>query len=164
MLRPKSSKINSLSARNNLPSGKSLYQLKLTYDVKLSKKSSITPRFATSNHLYDGPFGVMMVLTDKNGRVVRWLDMYDKEIADLDKGDYTMCLSLLHQDVKVLEKQKGLVMALDAKLEGKAKGLAFNLYRDRYDGLTAEKPNKFTNVKVRPGEVSFPCASSPRSL
>jgi len=55
LLRPKSSKINSLSSRNDLPNGKSLYQLLLSYEVKITKKSTITFRSAVSNHLYDGP-------------------------------------------------------------------------------------------------------------
>lgn len=165
MIRPKTSKITGLSsARNDLPSRKSLYQLLLSYDIKITKKSSVTPRFATSNHLYDGPFGILAAITDKNKRLVKWLDMYDKELADLDKGDYTLRLSIVHHDVMVLESQKNLLLALDTKLEGKANGLAFKFYRDRYDALTADKPASFTNVKVKPAEVSVKASLCEASL
>jgi tripeptidyl-peptidase-2 len=72
VIRPKESKIHALSSRNNLASGQGQYELLLTYEFKQSKKAGVTPRFATDNYLYDGPFPVLSVLHDKTKRFMVW--------------------------------------------------------------------------------------------
>ena len=76
--------------------------------------------------------------------------MYAKE-TELDKGDYTLRLQLSHPDSSVLEKQKGLPLRLDTKLDGKLKSVSLGFARDHVGLFNGEK-HEFKNVKVQPGE------------
>jgi tripeptidyl-peptidase-2 len=72
VIRPKSAKVQALSARNDLASGQGQYELLLTYGFKQSKKAGVTARFATDDHLYDGPFSVLSVLYDSTRKTMFW--------------------------------------------------------------------------------------------
>jgi hypothetical protein len=72
VIRPKTAKVQALSARNVLASGQGQYELLLTYEFKQSKKAGVTARFATDGHLYDGPFSVLSVLYDSTRKTMFW--------------------------------------------------------------------------------------------
>lgn len=90
VLRPSAAKIVSLpSRRDQLPSGKNLFGLELTYDIKMGSKSTVTPSFPIMNHLYDGPFAVLSCIYSKNKEIIKWGDMYSRDV-ELAKGSYVL--------------------------------------------------------------------------
>ena len=134
-LRPKEAKVAALTARDVLANGKQLFQLLLTYEFKQPRKLGVTLTSAFGNNLYDNAFGVLGALYDKNSRLVQFTDVYGKEV-ELDKGDYSYRLQIIHSDFKVLEGLKATSLRIDTKLDGKAKGMSLMLYRGEFTAIS----------------------------
>lgn len=133
-----------MTSRDKLPNGEDLLRLELTYEFKLSSKSTITAQFPLTNHLYDGPFAVLSCIYSGSKEVCAWGDMYKRDVS-LAKGTYTLkqgeyCLQqpcselsffaeVLHSSKAVLEANKTMPMTLDIKLEGAAKDAKLSLFK-----------------------------------
>lgn len=78
-----------MTSRDRLPGGSDLLRLELSYDFKLSSKSSVAPQFPITNHLYDGPFAVLSCIYSGSKEVCAWGDMYKRDVS-LSKGSYTL--------------------------------------------------------------------------
>lgn len=128
MLRPTESKISTLGSRDVMPDGKRLYQLLNTYSFSLSEKTKIKPCFSISGNLYDNPFAVLTQIKDSRGYIVQWGSVYPAEV-ELGKGEYKVLLQMEHSDYKVLQRNKGLALGLEAQLGEKSKKLSLNTHR-----------------------------------
>ncbi|KAG2195613.1 hypothetical protein INT47_005981 [Mucor saturninus] len=138
--RPKTAEITPmLPDRDMLPSTRLLYQLVLSYNIKLDSATTITPRFPTvMNQLYEHFLaGVFGIIYDANKKVVGYLDVFDHDIKINQKGDYTIMLQLSTEEENVLEKLKDTLLELDLDL----KTVNFNTYQTVADVYTKNSSN-----------------------
>lgn len=138
--RPTSSDITPMHPdRDLLPSTRLLYQLILSYSIKIDAATNITARFPTvMNQLYEHFLaGVFGIIYDANKKVVGYLDVFDHDIKISQKGDYTIMLQLSTEEESVLEKLKETLLELDLDL----KSVSFNTYQTVADVYTKNSSN-----------------------
>ncbi|CAO3640999.1 unnamed protein product [Mucor hiemalis] len=133
--RPSVSEITPMHVdRDLLPSTRLLYQLILSYNVKIDAPTTITARFPTvMNQLYEHFLaGVFGIIYDANKKVVGYLDVFDHDISIKYKGDYTIMLQLSTEEENVLEKLKDTILELDVDM----KNVSFNTFKTIADVFT----------------------------
>lgn len=125
--------------RDLLPSTRLLYQLILSYKIKIDAATTITARFPNvMNQLYEHFLaGVFGIIYDANQKVVGYLDVFDHDIKISQKGDYTIMLQLSTEEEGVLEKLKETILELDLDL----KNVTFNTYQTVGDVYTKGASN-----------------------
>lgn len=119
--RPTGTKLSALpTKRDKLPSGKQILSLTLTYKFKLEDGAEIKPQIPLlNNRVYDTKFeSQFYMISDANKRVYAMGDVYPKS-TKLPKGDFTLQLSLRHDNVQYLEKMKQLVLFIQRNLDEK---------------------------------------------
>eukprot|EP00249_Psilotum_nudum_P018372 c26772_g1_i1 orf=205-4470(+) len=106
--------------RDQLPNGRRIVALTLTYKFTVAEAGKVTPRVPLLNkRIYDTAFeSQFYMISDPNKRVLAMGDAYPKGIQ-LSKGDYTLKLFLRHDNIQYLEKLKKLVVFIDKNLEEK---------------------------------------------
>jgi tripeptidyl-peptidase-2 len=125
--------------RDLLPSTRLLYQLILSYKVKIEAATTITARFPTvMNQLYEHFLaGVFGIVYDANKMAVGYLDVFDHDIKLSQKGEYTIMLQLSTEEEGALEKLKETILELDMDL----KNVTFNTYQTMGDVYTKGSSN-----------------------
>lgn len=144
--RPTSSDITPMHPdRDLLPSTRLLYQLVLSYSIKIEAATTITPRFPTvMNQLYEHFLaGVFGIIYDVNQKVIGYLDVFDHDIKISQKGDYTIMLQLSTEDENVLERLKDTILELDLD----AKSVNFNTFEKIADVYTKGSSN-YTKIAL----------------
>ncbi|KAH7557647.1 hypothetical protein JRO89_XS11G0196700 [Xanthoceras sorbifolium] len=119
--RPIESKLIVLpSDRDQLPSGKQILALTLTYKFKLEDGAEVMPQIPLlNNRIYDTKFeSQFYMISDTNKRVYAMGDVYPSS-SKLPKGEYTLRLYLRHDNEHCLEKMKQLVLFIERNLEKK---------------------------------------------
>ncbi|KAI8969157.1 hypothetical protein BDF20DRAFT_826714 [Mycotypha africana] len=142
-----------LPDRDTLPSTRLLYQLVLTYPVKIENSTNITARFPTVmyqlyEHFLAGVFGIIY---DVNQKVIGYLDVFDHNIKIEQKGEYTVTLQLSVENESVLEKLKDTILELDMDL----KTTTFNTYQTKGDVYTKDSSNYSKVILERKDAKAF---------
>lgn len=133
-LLPTSSKILALDPERYLTTiGEPIYELALTYPITLKESSSLSPIAPQLDDLlYDSPMGPYhFTIKNENGKLVHTNDMFP-DSAKLEKGKYTLVLTLHHHQTSMLEKWKTLPLGIDYK----SKSVSVSMY---------ESPERFSN-------------------
>ncbi|KAF3954240.1 hypothetical protein CMV_020394 [Castanea mollissima] len=118
--RPIDSKLCTLATnRDNLPSGKQILALTLTYKFKLEDAAEVKPQIPLlNNRVYDTKFeSQFYMIYDTNRRIYAMGDVYPN-FSKLPKGEYNLQL-YQHDNVQYLEKLKQLVLFTERNLEEK---------------------------------------------
>jgi len=134
-LRPQKSSIApQIPERDELPDGRMIYGLTLTYEFSLDKKYSVMPMtlFATDVHLWDLYSSGLFAIYDENKRPIDF-GADDKSVS-LDKGKYTMTVFYRHEDRSELEKIEDASIWLDIKISGKPPVQVYSSYVDAHEG------------------------------
>jgi len=105
------------AVRDVLPGNRCVSQLLLEYSFQLTSKFSTKVTFPFLNsRLYDSPFGSQLyMIFDENKRTVASGDAWP-DATTLQKGKYTVHLHVRHDDTKLLDSLKSMVMVLVTKL------------------------------------------------
>jgi len=160
--RPKSYNVQPLPAgyRDELPGGKSVYEIILTYNFDMDKKANCKVTFPTLNgKLYDSPFGsqLFMVFDELKYHVSSgdaWPDS-----KTIPKGKTTVRLHVRHDNTKLLLTLKSLPLVLERPL---AKKLNVDTFGSYINALS--KGGKFGKMRVTSGQtipVFFKSPSTP---
>ena len=164
-LRPSSAEITPMHPeRDLLPNGRLLYQLILSYKIKLDAATTITARFPTvTNQLYEHFLaGVFGVIYDANKQAVDYLDVFDHNIKMSQKGEYTIMLQLSTEEESVLDKLKDTILELDQDL----KSVNFNTFKSVAEVYSkgASTVTKFglERKDVKPVYVAAPTEALPK--
>jgi tripeptidyl-peptidase-2 len=115
---PKSNDLRPLpSDRDQLPDGRVIHQLVLSYELEQKKAGNVTLRFpATDDWLYDSPLGGhLWTVHDQHGRLVYTDDIWSDPVR-LSKGKYSVTLTLRHEDADKLSEFKSMRMLIDRRL------------------------------------------------
>lgn len=160
--RPTESVIRPLGAeRDLLPDGSPIYELQLTYKFDQARTGTVTPRFPSIDGiLYDSPYGShLWMLFDEKKRHVSTDDIWPDPLR-LRKGKYLLKVQLRHSDVKALERQKKLLLAIDRPL---AKPISLGIYESQV--AAAEARDRFSTRKLHRSEraaltIAAPTVSS----
>lgn len=156
LIRPSHSEIRPLTERDEQPSGRRLFELVTTYNIKLSEPTNtIAYSLPLSGNLYDAAVPMLAQLFDVCKKRVHFGDVYPKDV-DLPKGDYVLKISMLHEHIGVLEKIKNMTLRVDQKLS-KPKDVKLDLYESHVDVYGAAKPSTFGAIKLFPGERKMLC-------
>eukprot|EP00741_Cyanophora_paradoxa_P020100 tig00021234_g19401.t1 len=120
-LRPAESVVRPLGARDLLPQGKQVYELLLTYKLKLAEAAAVTLRLpALQDWLYDaGVDSVLYMVFDGSKKLLGMGDVYVKTFQ-LGKGGSVVRVQLRHDEVPVLERLAHMVLVADTKLAKEA--------------------------------------------
>ena len=138
-----------LAPRDKQLSGRQLSELVLEYPLSFNSATKATLRLPVSGNLYDSETTLLTQLVDRSKRLVAFGDVYAKQI-DLQQGDYTLRAQLLHESPAVLERLRTITLSVDHTLS-KPQDVQLGVFKDHVD-LIANKPEKFSGVKLHPGE------------
>ncbi|KAL0038695.1 hypothetical protein WJX79_003623 [Trebouxia sp. C0005] len=148
-LKPVESQMHPLdAARDQLPQGRTIHALLLTYKLSLEAEGKHRVTVPMLNrYVYDGEFeSQMSMLHDTNKRLIKVSDIYP-DYADLKKGDYTIRLQLRHDDAVLLDKMKELPVVVERKLKEAVTVPVYATNRDAVKGSKAVKERA-----LHPGE------------
>ncbi|XP_031502252.1 tripeptidyl-peptidase 2 isoform X2 [Nymphaea colorata] len=136
--------------RDLLPTGKQILALILTYKFKLEETAEITPRLPLlNNRIYDNKFeSQFYMVSDSNKRIYGTGDVYPKPLK-LPKGDYTLRMSIRHENIHYLEKMKELVLFIERNLEAKD-FIHLSCFSQPDGPITGN--SSFTSLVLVPGE------------
>jgi tripeptidyl-peptidase-2 len=163
-VRPSSSKLHALNtARDLLPNGKYQNELRLTYAFDLNEENNdISLSTPLSQHLYDSAIPMLMQLYDVNKKRVKFGDVYVKQIDKLQRGSYTLEISLLHSSAQVLESLRSMTLSVDQKLSKPVDSV--DMYEDHLDQFGGAKAKatglKEGQIKLLPGERKILCLNT----
>ncbi len=118
VLLPESHEIEALTLdRDVLPDGSAVYELKLNYELKLDKKTSVTPHvFAWENRLYDSEVGPFIYhIFDSNKQRITTNDMFADAVS-LEKGTYKIEVVTQHHDYDTLDGFEKLPLTIEQSL------------------------------------------------
>ena len=105
--------------RDILPDGRRTHELELTYKFSVGEKCKVRPMAgALARYLYECAFEAQLwVICDSNGRACTWGDAFPPSYApELEKGSYTLRLSLRHDDPAVLSALTDAPLQLETPL------------------------------------------------
>ncbi|KAL0024941.1 hypothetical protein WJX77_004746 [Trebouxia sp. C0004] len=140
-LKPVESQMQPLdAARDQLPQGRTIHALLLTYKLSLDAEGKHRVTVPMLNrYVYDGEFeGQMSMLHDTNKRLIKVSDIYP-DYADLKKGDYVIRLQLRHDDAVLLDKMKEIPVVVERKLK---EALTVPVYATNRDAVKGGKAVK----------------------
>lgn len=136
-LRPTDSTLAPLKApRDVLPQGRTIHRLVLTYKLSLTEGGKVTPRVPLLNrHVYESEIEAQMYfIRDENKQLLGVGDIYP-EAANLKKGDYTIQLTLRHEDPALLDRLRTLPMLVERKLDS---AIQIPVYGSNADAVRAK--------------------------
>lgn len=135
--------------RDVLPGGRTIHRLLLAYKLSLQEGGKITPRVPLLNRfVYDCELeSQMSFLMDENKQVLAINDIYPNAVS-LKKGEYTILLSLRHEDPSLLESLKSLPIVVDRALENSIAVPVYPTNTDVVRGTNAITSERF----LCPGE------------
>ncbi len=149
-VRPRQADLRPLDGvRDRLPEQRQIYELVLTYDVKLDEDAKVTPRVAMTeiNELEDSWQSQIVMIFDAGRRLIS-TQTGDPKAVSLTKGDYGVRFHVRYDDLAALERLKDLALLWDRAL---ASPLALRFYADPDDALL-DGP-RFSPRQVERGEV-----------
>ncbi|XP_053404432.1 tripeptidyl-peptidase 2-like isoform X2 [Mercenaria mercenaria] len=147
-LRPTDSKVRCLAGpRDQLPEGRQIYALELTYGFHVSKSTEVTPDLSLlSDLLYESEYeGQLWMLFDSNKQLLGTGDAYPHQYnVKLEKGDYTVLVQVRHDKKSMLDKLKSVILLIQHKLSNP---LNFDLYGSWQAALVCGKKLNSTSLK-----------------
>ncbi|XP_032527236.2 tripeptidyl-peptidase 2 [Danaus plexippus] len=149
--RPSESKLCSLTARDVIPPSRQIYQLLNTYTFNIPKATEVSPMVPMlCDMLYESEFeSQMWMLYNSCKQLVAVGDAYpSKYSAKVDKGEYTLRLSIRHENRALLERLTELPVVVQQRL---AQPITLDVYSDQPQALTGGK--KFTSASLASGDV-----------
>lgn len=143
------------SERDLLPDNRQLHKNLLTYNFTLSKPSEVCLKSPLlSDYLYESEYETQIwMLYDSNKRHYLTGDAYSNKYVKLEKGDYTIQMHVVHENVSMLEKVNELILCLWHKLPSDTP-ITLDVYPSIKAGLTGSA--KFKPKSLSPQTVSSP--------
>ncbi|CAH0727680.1 unnamed protein product, partial [Brenthis ino] len=149
--RPSESKLVPLTSRDVLPPARQIYQLLNTYTFHIPKATEVSPIVPMlCDMLYESEFeSQMWMLYNSCKQLIQVGDAYpSKYSAKVEKGEYTLRLSVRHESRALLERLAELPVALQQRL---AQPLPLDAYCSQPQALTGGK--KFTSASMASGDL-----------
>ncbi|XP_047544698.1 tripeptidyl-peptidase 2 [Vanessa atalanta] len=149
--RPAESKLAPLTSRDILPPSRQIYQLINTYTFHIPKATEVSPIVPMlCDMLYESEFeSQMWMLYNSSKQLMAVGDAYPtKYSAKVEKGEYTLRLSVRHESRALLERLAELPVALQQRL---AQPLPLDAYAEQAQALTGGK--KFTAASLASGDL-----------
>ncbi|KAG5518089.1 hypothetical protein PMAC_003275 [Pneumocystis sp. 'macacae'] len=146
---PSSSFIRPLGERDTLPDSKTLFEMILTYSVKVSEDTDVTFLLPLSGSLYDSSFCFLSALYNKNKRLLQFGEIDPKKVK-LKNGEYTFKVQLIHDSISVLEKVKNISLMVIQSLTD-SKEISLNIFNDNITAFNREKSCNF-KLKLKRGD------------
>merc|ERR1719397_801330 len=151
--RPSESKVVSLTGtRDNIPPGRQMYELQLSYTFSLPKTADTTLNLsALSEVLYESQLeSQLWMLYDGNKRLLGCGDAYPaKWSLKLEKGEYTVRASVRHEKRDLVEKFTETPLLVGSKLSSPAQLEVYTSHAQ-----AQQQGKKMTGVTVQPGRLS----------
>lgn len=119
ILKSTETKITPLGVRDNIPTGRQIYQHLFTYNLHLNKLQEISLYLPLlTSVLYESEYETQFwMMFDSNKFLVGSGDAYSKsKFYKLEKGDYVIKLQIRHEKKDLLEKLSDASMLVDFKL------------------------------------------------
>ncbi|KAK3236845.1 tripeptidyl-peptidase II Tpp2, partial [Cymbomonas tetramitiformis] len=117
-LRPSKAVMSPLrDPRDQLPDGRVIHALVLTYTLSVKEPGTFTPRLPGINRqVYDGEFEAQMYMVfNCHKQLLATGDIYPEEVK-LGKGEHTIRVLLRHDDAALLDKMRTLPLLLERTL------------------------------------------------
>ncbi|KAL8612352.1 hypothetical protein ACOMHN_020171 [Nucella lapillus] len=153
-IRPVNHKLQPLSSsRDQLPEGRQIYALELTYNFHVGKSEDVLVDCSLlSNLLYESEFeSQLWMMYDANKQQLSSGDAYPHQYSvKLDKGDYTVLLQIRHEKREALEKIRDVVVLIHHKLPST---LTLDLYSSWANCLAGGKKMS-TSLNLEKGGVT----------
>ncbi|KAG5438331.1 hypothetical protein PCANB_002819 [Pneumocystis canis] len=146
---PSSSVIRPLGERDILPDSRTLFEMILTYFIKISEEVETTFSLPLSGSLYDSSFCLLTALFNKSKRLLQFGGESPKKIK-LKSGEYIFRVQLIHDSILVLEKVKNMSLSVIQTLAD-SKEISLNIFNDHIDAFNKEKSQDF-KIKLKKGD------------
>ncbi|KAI9353262.1 subtilase family-domain-containing protein [Zopfochytrium polystomum] len=147
-IRPTSAEIKPLPPRYTEPDSRRLRELVLTYSVKLTEESTVTPFLPLTKHvLYDSIFNNYLIQVFDGQKALKSMHEMKAKSTKLGKGTYTVKVQLISVDVDLLEGLKGTPLTVDTEL---AKPVSLSLHPSLGDML--RRSGKVKTATLERGE------------
>lgn len=152
-LKPADHKILPMGQRDLLPDGRQLHKNLLTFNFSLAKPSEVCLKSPLlSDLLYESEYETQIwILYDSNKRSYLTGDAYPDKFVKLEKGDYTVQMHVVHENVSMLENVNELILCLWHKLPS---DVTLDVFPSIKAGLTGTA--KFKPKSLSPDSVSNP--------
>jgi len=151
--RPSESKVVSLTGtRDNIPPGRQMYELQLSYTFSLPKTADTTLNLsALSEVLYESQLeSQLWMLYDGNKRLLGCGDAYPAKWSHkLEKGEYTVRASVRHEKRDLVEKFSETPLLVGSKLSSPAQLEVYTSHAQ-----AQQQGKKMTGVTVQPGRLT----------
>lgn len=151
VVRPTESKLSPLTARDVIPPSRQIYQLVNTYNFHIAKATEVSPIISLlCDMLYESEFeSQMWMLYNSCKQLMATGDAYPtKYTVKLEKGDYTLRLSVRHENKALLEKLQELPAVIQQRLQ---QPISLDVYSSQPAALTGGK--KFSSGSVALGNL-----------
>ncbi|KAJ8735983.1 hypothetical protein PYW08_006639 [Mythimna loreyi] len=151
VVRPTESKLTPLTARDVIPPSRQIYQLLNTYNFHIAKATEVSPVISLlCDMLYESEFeSQMWMLYNSCKQLVATGDAYpSKYSVKLEKGDYTLRLSIRHENKSLLEKLQELPATIQQRLQ---QPISLDVYCSPSLALTGGK--KFSSGSLASGSL-----------
>ncbi|XP_034831010.1 tripeptidyl-peptidase 2 [Maniola hyperantus] len=149
--RPAESKLVPLTGRDVIPPGRQIYQLLNTYTFHIAKATEVSPIVPLlCDMLYESEFEAQMWMLHNSCKQLMLVgDAYpSKYSAKVEKGEYTLRLSVRHENRTLLERLSELPVVIQQRL---AQPISLDAYCSQPQALTGGK--KFTSASMSSGDL-----------
>ncbi|CAG4953707.1 unnamed protein product [Colias eurytheme] len=149
--RPTESKICPLTSRDIIPPSRQIYQMINTYTFHIAKPTEVSPIFSLlCDMLYESEFeSQMWMLYNSCKQLMAVGDAYpSKYSVKLEKGEYTVRLSVRHDSKALLERLQDAPLVVQQRL---AQPITLDAYCSMHAALTGGK--KFTTATLPAGNL-----------
>ncbi|CCJ29848.1 unnamed protein product [Pneumocystis jirovecii] len=146
---PSNSFIRPLGERDILPDSKTLFEMILTYSVKISEDTDATFVLPLSGSLYDSSFCFLSALYNKSKRLIQFGEINPKKVK-LKNGEYTFKVQLIHDSISILEKVKNISLVVIQSLTD-SKEISLSIFNDNITAFNREKSSDF-KLKLKKGD------------
>ncbi|CAK1540376.1 unnamed protein product [Leptosia nina] len=151
LYRPTESKISPLTTRDVIPPSRQIYQMINTYTFHIAKPTEVAPIVSLlCDMLYESEFeSQMWMLYNSSKQLMAVGDAYpSKYSVKLEKGEYTVRLSVRHENKTLLERLQDLPLIVQQRL---AQPITLDAYCSPPNALTGGK--KFTTATLSSGNL-----------
>ncbi|CAF4861656.1 unnamed protein product [Pieris macdunnoughi] len=151
LYRPTDSKISPLTSRDVIPPSRQIYQMINTYTFHIAKATEVAPIVSLlCDMLYESEFeSQMWMLYNSSKQLMAVGDAYpSKYSVKLEKGEYTVRLSVRHENKSLLERLQDVPLVVQQRL---AQPITLDAYCSQSNALTGGK--KFTTASLSSGNL-----------
>ncbi|KAI8610768.1 hypothetical protein BC830DRAFT_1144258 [Chytriomyces sp. MP71] len=144
-LRPTDSNVLPLRERDVLPDGRQLFQLVLTYNLKLTDDVNVTPVFPqVLGSIYDSNYESFLIQIFDQQQLLQSVHHSKERKSKLKEGSYTIKIQVVSSDIGALEKLKMSPLLVNIELK---KSITLSTYKTLAGAVTGSGAIEKTSLK-----------------